>query len=189
MGGKAATDALLAHLQERHIHHRPFVSKTTGCLLRLFVALPESIQHLTQNPDVLLMDATYKTNRFNMPLVDTVGIDSCNKTFFISFAFMSSETDLDYEWVTQCNLELYTKYLPRGIKPLIIATNADLALIKAVHKVFPNTIALLCLQHIQKNISKHCKGGFATNEAWIAFEKDYNSVFYAKTEQDYKDQL
>jgi hypothetical protein len=135
------------------------------------------------------MDATYKTNRFNMPLVDTVGIDSCNKTFFISFAFMSGESELDHEWVTQCNLELYTKYLPRGIEPSIIATNADPALIKAVSKVFPNATALLCLWHIQKNMSKHCKGGFATNEAWNAFEKAYNSIFYAKTEQDYEDQL
>ena len=60
------------------------------------MALPESIQHLAANPYALLMDATYKTNQFNMPLVNTIGIDSCNKTFFVSFAFMSSETDLDY---------------------------------------------------------------------------------------------
>jgi hypothetical protein len=134
--GKAATDALLDHLKEHNIHYRPVVSKTTGRLLRLFVALPESIQHLAANPHVLLMDATYKTNRFNMPLVDTVGIDSCNKTFFVSFAFMSSETDLDYMWATQCNLELYTLHMP-SVEPSIIATDAEPALIGAVHKVFP----------------------------------------------------
>jgi hypothetical protein len=144
MHGKAATDALLAYLRENQIHHRPIVSKRTGRLLRLFVALPNSIQHLAQNHDVLLMDATYKTNRFNMPLVDTVGINSCNKTFFVSFAFMSSEADPDYDWATRCNLELYTLYLPRGVKPLIIATNAEPALVKAVSKVFPNAVALLC---------------------------------------------
>jgi hypothetical protein len=60
------------------------------------MALLNSIQHLAQNPDVLQIDATYKTNRFNMPLVDTVGIDSCNRTFFVSFAFMFSKADADY---------------------------------------------------------------------------------------------
>jgi hypothetical protein len=134
--GKAATDALLDHLRECNIHHRLVVSKTTSRLLRLFVALPESIQHLAANPYVLVMDATYKTNWFNMPLVDTVGIDSCNKTFFVSFAFMSGETDLDYMWATQCNLELYTLHVP-GVEPSIITTDAEPALIGAVHKVFP----------------------------------------------------
>jgi hypothetical protein len=60
------------------------------------VALLDSIQHLAQNPNILLIDATYKTNRFNMPLVDTVGIDSCNRMFFVSFAFMFGEVDADY---------------------------------------------------------------------------------------------
>jgi predicted HNH restriction endonuclease len=76
-----------------------------------------------------------------------------------------------------------------GVEPSVIATDADPALIGAVHKVFPNAVALLCLWHIQKNVAKHCKAGFATDEAWKAFEKEYNAVFYAKTEQDYEDQL
>jgi MULE transposase domain len=46
------------------------------------------------------MDATYKTDRFNMPLVDTVSTNSRNRTFFVSFAFIFGESDLDYEWAT-----------------------------------------------------------------------------------------
>lgn len=57
----------------------------------------KSIKHLAQNPDVLLIDATYKTNQFNMLLVDIIGIDNYNKTFFVSFIFMFSETNLDYK--------------------------------------------------------------------------------------------
>jgi hypothetical protein len=107
--------------------------------------MPESIKHLTQNPNVLLMDATYKTNWFNMPLVDTVGIDNCNRTFFVSFAFMSSEADADYEWSVQCNLKLYQLHMTTIDGPSIIATDAEPALIKAVHKKFPKAVALLCL--------------------------------------------
>jgi hypothetical protein len=141
--GRAATDALLARLKEQQIHHCVVINRTTSWLSRLFVAMPESLKHLAQNPNVLLMDATYKTNRFNMPLVDTVRIDNCFQTFFISFAFMSSEAKLDYKWSTQCNLELFTMYMP-SIKPSIIATDADLALIAAVGKTFPRAVALLC---------------------------------------------
>ena len=104
--------------------------------------MPKSLKHLAQNPDVLLMDATYKTNRFNMPLVDTIGIDNCFQTFFVSFAFMSSEIDLDYMQATQCNLELNTLHVP-SVELLIIATNAKPTLIGAIHKVFPKAQALL----------------------------------------------
>lgn len=62
LNGKAATDALLAHLKAHDIHYRPVINKTNGRLLRLFIAMPESIKYLARNPDVLLMDATYKTN-------------------------------------------------------------------------------------------------------------------------------
>jgi hypothetical protein len=165
LNGKAATDALLAHLKAYNIHYRPVINKANGRLLRLFIAMPESIKHLARNPDVLLMDATYKTNRFNMLLVNTVGINNCNRTFFISFAFMSSETNVDYKWSTQCNLELYQLHVPTVDGSSIIATNAEQALITAVHKKFPQATALLCLWHVQKNVLKHCKGGFVTDEA------------------------
>jgi hypothetical protein len=46
---------------------------------------------------------------------------------------------------------------------------------------------LLCQWHIQKNVAEHCKGGFATDEAWQAFENAFNAVFYAKTEHEYED--
>jgi MULE transposase domain len=40
---------------------------------------------------VFLMDCTYKTNCFGMPLMNIVGITSTSKTFNAGFAFMSAE--------------------------------------------------------------------------------------------------
>jgi hypothetical protein len=56
---------------------------------------------------------------------------------------MLGKTDLDYKWSAQYNRELYNIYVP-NVKLLIIATNANPALIKAVYKTFLDTIALLC---------------------------------------------
>ena len=44
--GRAAIDALLAHLKEQQIHHHVVINKTTSWLLRLFVAMPKSLKHL-----------------------------------------------------------------------------------------------------------------------------------------------
>ena len=44
------------------------------------------------------MDCTYKTNQFNMPLLNIMGSTRLNTSFFIGFAFLSGEMDEDYIW-------------------------------------------------------------------------------------------
>jgi hypothetical protein len=65
-------------------------------LTAIFFAHPDSIVYLQCNPDVLILDCTYKTNKHAMPLLDMVGVDSCQRSFCIAFAFLSGETEEDY---------------------------------------------------------------------------------------------
>ena len=62
----------------------------------LFFAHPESLILLKQYPEVLLMDCTYKTNRFRMPLLDILSCTGLNHTFFATFVFLSGETEEHY---------------------------------------------------------------------------------------------
>ena len=48
---------------------------------------------------VFLLDTTYKTNKFNIPLLNIVGITSTFATFNGAFAFMANETEEVYTWV------------------------------------------------------------------------------------------
>jgi MULE transposase domain len=50
------------------------------------------------NPYLPLMDCTYKTNRFGMPLLDIVGITATNTTFYVGFAFPSDEKQPSYQF-------------------------------------------------------------------------------------------
>jgi hypothetical protein len=45
---------------------------------------------------VFMMDCTYKTNRFGMPLLNIVAITSTFKTFNAGFAFMSTEKEEEF---------------------------------------------------------------------------------------------
>jgi hypothetical protein len=65
----------------------------SGHITLLFFAHPNSLSLLKQYPDILLMDCTYKTNRFHMPLLNIIGCTNLNRTFFIAFIFMSGETE------------------------------------------------------------------------------------------------
>ena len=46
LNGKAVIDALLSHLKAHNIHHCPVINKADRQLLRLFIAMPNSIKHL-----------------------------------------------------------------------------------------------------------------------------------------------
>ena len=42
-------------------------------------------------PVVLIMDSTYKTNKYRQPLFEIVGVTSTELTFAVAFAYMESD--------------------------------------------------------------------------------------------------
>src|SRR3954447_12057099 len=69
-----------------------------GHIILLFFAYPESLVLLKHYLEVLLMDCTYKTNHFNILLLNIIGTTALGTSFFVGFVFMSSETNEDYLW-------------------------------------------------------------------------------------------
>ncbi len=57
-------------------------------LMYLLFAFETSFDLLEMYPDVLFVDCTYKTNRYNMPLCILSGITACIKSFYIGFVFL-----------------------------------------------------------------------------------------------------
>lgn len=62
-------------------------------LKSLFFMHPNNLTPLEPAPDVLLMDCTYKTNRFGKLLLHIVGQNDQNKNFTIAFSFLSKEDE------------------------------------------------------------------------------------------------
>ncbi len=81
---------IVRHLldQEGHLHH-------------LFFAHRSSLELFKAHPEVLLLDCTYKTNKFHMPFLKIVRVTSMNSTFFVAFCFMRQEKEEDFYWVFQ----------------------------------------------------------------------------------------
>jgi len=65
----------------------------------LFFAHSESLKYLQKNPDVLLLDCTYKTNKFKMPFLHAVGVDNSGQNFELAYCFLPGETEDDYNFV------------------------------------------------------------------------------------------
>ncbi|XP_058752962.1 PKS-NRPS hybrid synthetase cheA-like isoform X1 [Vicia villosa] len=120
----------------------------------IFWAHPDSVKLLNLFPTVLIMDATYKTNKYRQPLFEIVGMTSTELTFAVAFAYMECEQTESYIWVLDKLKQLFVK---KDVVPQVILTDRDLALMKAVEVVFPTTHNLLCRFHINQNVGMKCK--------------------------------
>uniref|UniRef100_A0A1Y1NIF4 MULE transposase domain-containing protein n=1 Tax=Photinus pyralis TaxID=7054 RepID=A0A1Y1NIF4_PHOPY len=163
--GQSAIHALINQLEEESFWSRiRFDDK--GRVMSVLFAHPQSLEYLQAYPDVLLLDCTYNTNKFNMPLLDMVGVDACQRTFCIAFAFLSGETEDDYYWVLDRLKSMYETIHVR--LPAVILTDRCLACINAATQVFPISASLLCLWHANKAVLSHCLPIFAAQERLLS---------------------
>jgi Ni2+-binding GTPase involved in maturation of urease and hydrogenase len=70
-------------------------------LLNLIFIEKASLDLLRRWPYTILLDATYKTNKFGMYLVDIVGMTGSGKTFIIAQSFLSAEGEDDYGFILE----------------------------------------------------------------------------------------
>jgi MULE transposase domain len=57
----------------------------------LFWAHPAAVKIWKEHPDIVLIDCTYKTNRFRMPLLNICAVTGNKKTVQIGLCFLSGE--------------------------------------------------------------------------------------------------
>jgi hypothetical protein len=125
-----------------------------------------------------------------MPLLDMVGVDSCQRSFCIAFAFLSGETEEDYSWALQHLKSLYQHNLPS-----VILTDRWLAAMNAAATWFPFSKALLCLWHVNKAVLQHCRpafilgGGDQAEKAWDEFYAFWHSIVASPTEKVFQERL
>nr|KAJ0185535.1 hypothetical protein LSAT_V11C900495140 [Lactuca sativa] len=141
-------------------------------------------------PYVVLMDATYKKNKYNLPFLEIIGVTSTRMMFFIA-AFMHSEKTSNYRWaliflnltindsfshcVIVTNRDLTLMKACKDVFPQsnngsfchrVIVTDRDLTLMKACKDVFPQSNHLLCRWHIFNDITKHCRRHIKLEKTW-----------------------
>nr|KAJ0228406.1 hypothetical protein LSAT_V11C100017390 [Lactuca sativa] len=121
------------------------VNTITNELEDLFFIHPTSLKMWQTFPYAVLMDATYKTNKYNLLFLEIVGVTSTNKTFSIAFAFIHNEKTSNYISALTClKLTINDSFSPR-----VIVTDRDLTLMKACEDVFSQSNHLLCRQRIK----------------------------------------
>ncbi|OAV84960.1 hypothetical protein PTTG_30915, partial [Puccinia triticina 1-1 BBBD Race 1] len=98
LDGRSPTEALLCILKESNWLVDVKVSPNTGAILSIFCAHPGSVHLARINHHVALMDSTYKTNKYDLPLLHVIGQAASNRLFTIAFCFMAHEDADSYLW-------------------------------------------------------------------------------------------
>ncbi|POW13311.1 hypothetical protein PSTT_03808 [Puccinia striiformis] len=188
LAGRTPIEALLCILKETNWLW-DIKTTSTGQVQNLFFAHPGSIHLARINHHVALLDSTYKTNKYKLPLLHVIGQAASNQSFSIAFCFLTYEDDENYLWAVN-NLK---KHIWRPQRtPKVFITDRDAALRKALSVVFPDSQANLCTWHLNKNIATNCKKNFGsatTEDGWDNFMVLWNKVTYSKTADIYVDRL
>jgi hypothetical protein len=98
---------------------------------------------------------------------------------------MPNQLEDTYKWALQHLKELYNQ-IQLNASPSAISTDCDQALRNALSSIFPESPALLCLWHTNKNIQQHCKGKFSTTEAYNDFFQAWQGLIRSPTEADFE---
>jgi hypothetical protein len=125
----------------------------TSRLNRLLFCNHKGIELAQNRPEILLIDATYKANQFNMPLLHFAGVYPSNArkgtSFSIGFCFLPSEEETTYQWAVR---EFQKAVYGDRFKPTIIVTDNDTGLRNSISTVWPSVPSLLCRWHVNKNV-------------------------------------
>jgi MULE transposase domain len=142
LGGRTPAQVLVYELEKSEYQHQIKVDDI-GRISHVFFAHPTSLLLLKKFPTVLLIDCTYKTNQFKLPLLNIIGSTNLNTMFFVAMVFLSAETDADYMWAMMVLKSILVQ--PDFTLPSVIVTDHELALINALHHVFPMSKRILCI--------------------------------------------
>jgi hypothetical protein len=113
----------------------------------LFFAHQKQVELLLANPDVLLMDCTYRTNKYKLPLLHILGCTNLQTLISAGFCFLSNETPAAYDWAIENFL------LKTGMQqPRLFISDQEEALKMSACSLLPEVPQLLYVWHINKNV-------------------------------------
>lgn len=188
LAGRTPTQVVMELLSEREVWTSAYETvRGEYNIYRLFFSYKGIQKLLIESPEVLIVDATYKTNVYGIPLINIVGTTPLGTSFFLGFAFVEAEDASSYVWVLAQVRALYWELeLPF---PKAIVTDGDQALIGAVKDVFPDTGHLTCTWHVNNAVLTKCKPAFRGRPEtdWEAFFGNWKAVMWSLDRQQFNE--
>ncbi|KAI3912373.1 hypothetical protein MKX01_038435 [Papaver californicum] len=178
MEGRSEMQQVMKLLEEYHYVEWHIKDEETDEVKDIIWSHPDSIQLAKSFPSVLMINSTYRTSRYQMPLSEIIGVTSTGKTFTVAFLFMKAEIEERYTWALS---QLKTIYEPNAL-PSVFVTSGVNALVNAIKTVFPKADHILCTFQISRTVMASCKHEFHNNEYSDSFIEDWEKLMQSETD-------
>jgi len=116
-------------------------------LVRVFWADAICRKNYSVFGDVILVDATYTTNQYNMKFVPFTGVNHHLQSVFLGAAFLADEKIDSYVWLFKTFLKAMG-----GVAPHLITTDEDASMMAAIAQILPDTAHRFCMWHIMEKV-------------------------------------
>ncbi|XP_068475173.1 uncharacterized protein [Phaseolus vulgaris] len=172
-GPRTELQQLMMLLDRDNYLHWSTCHESSNIVSDIFWTHPNAVKLLNAFNIVFLMDTTYKTNKYRLPLLEIIGVTCTGLSFSAGFAFLSSEKEKNFIWALQ---KFKGSLLTSHMGPEVIVCDRDLALMSAINIVFPKARNLLCRFHINKNVKANCKMLVDSVEAWEVVMDSWRTI-------------
>ena len=107
-GDKKPLQYLISKLEEHNYTYFSRTQSESTTIEDIFWAHPTSVKLFNNFPTVLVMDSTYKTNMYKMPMFEVVGVTSTDVTYSVGFGFVTYEEEENFVCVLKMLRKLLT---------------------------------------------------------------------------------
>ncbi|KAK9689679.1 hypothetical protein RND81_09G074700 [Saponaria officinalis] len=130
------------------------INPDTHELTHVFMSHPEALKLFRAYPHVVLIDSIYKTNTYNMALVEVVGVTPTGSSFLIACVLLPFESEEVYTWLLRKLMDILEC---TGASPSVFVTDRELGLVRALRTLFTETPHLLYRWHAWSVFSQKSK--------------------------------
>ncbi|KAK9681583.1 hypothetical protein RND81_10G012600 [Saponaria officinalis] len=120
---------MLALAVETNYVHWHEINPDAHELTHVFISHPVAVKLLRAYPHVVLIDSIYKTNTYNMALIEVVGFTPAGSSFLIACVLLPSESEEGYTWLLRKLMDILEC---TGASPSVFVSNWELCLVGAL---------------------------------------------------------
>ncbi|GFY99079.1 hypothetical protein Acr_13g0004800 [Actinidia rufa] len=181
-GGLNPMQHVLDQLISKRYLHAFMTNPATNEITDIVWVHPKSLDLFINFPTVLIIDATYKTNEYRIPLLEVVGITSTMQTYSLMFAYLANEKSDRLTWAVGTLKNLMVE--KEALMPSVLVSDRDLTLMKAIETCFPAARHILCIWHINQNVVKYCSPILGSE--MTRFFASWHSLIKSSTPESYQ---
>ena len=121
----------------------------------LFFMTYSMIQNFHRNGQLLVMDGTCKTNRYDMNLFLITGVDHHGNSSIMAVSLLKNSDEYSYSWILESLREAVGNEAFNSIRSVM--TDGEQSITNAVDAAMRNVKRLRCRWHIEQNILAHAQ--------------------------------